>query len=229
MISNARPASLSTQLKLSLGLCILLLASSAYCAPLYKWVDEDGSIRYSDNLPSSQTQKRFQTLSPEGRLLSTKEAPKSPAELQRERDEKKRIEDEARIKAEVEARLVAAQEHHDNVLLMTFTDEKEIIEAQNERLAVIDSVIQLLGKNITTEQEKLQREERIAKQTYTDKNIEIPGGQAQKIEYFTEKLLSKQQSLDLKLQERDRVKQQYTTDLIRYRELIRLRSEAEAE
>ena len=196
-----------------------LFAGGLYAASLYKWVEEDGQIRYSDTLPSHQSNKRFQKIAPDGRVLITKEAAKSREELQRERDEKQRLELEMQIKAEKEAREVALQEHHDNVLLMTFTNEDEILEAQNERLAVIDSVINLLQKNIETEMGKLEAEEKTAKRRFTDKGLEIPGGQAQKIEYHTEKVLTKQQHLSLKMDERERVKQQYVTDLIRYREL----------
>jgi len=195
------------------------LAFPLHSATLYKWVDESGAIRYSDTLPTEQAKKGFQQIAPDGRIIVTREAAKSREELQRERREKKQREEEMRIKAEELARAVALKEHTDNVLLMTFTDETEIIEAKNERLAVIDSVIQLLHKNIATEQNKLKAEEQIAKQQYTDQNKPIPGGQAQKIEYFIEKVLSKQHLLELKLEERERVKQQYISDLMRFREL----------
>jgi single-stranded DNA-binding protein len=201
------------------------LALPAYSAQLYKWVDENGQIRYSDNITSDQSKKAFQTLTPDGRVLSTKEASKPPEQIREERAEKNRQAEELRIKAEVNARLAAMQEHHDNVLLMTFTNEKEILVAQDERLSVIDSVIQLLKKNINTEQEKLQKEEARAKALYLDKNLPVPGGQAQKIEYFTEKVLTKQQHLSLKIDERDKVKQQYIQDLIRYRELTKLKKQ----
>jgi len=117
------------------------------------------------------------------------------------------------------------KEHHDNVLLMTFTNETEIVSAQNERIEVIDSVINLLRKNILLEQEKLEQQEKQVKQAYTDKGKEVPGGYAQKIEYSINKILSTQQQLDLKIKERDSVKQQYIEDLIRYRELIKLKKE----
>ncbi len=198
------------------------LALPTYSAQLYKWVDENGQIRYSDNITSDQSKKAFQTLTPDGRVLTTKEASKPPEQMREERAEKNRQAEELRIKAEVNARLAAMQEHHDNVLLMTFTNEKEILVAQDERLSVIDSVIQLLKKNINTEQEKLLKEEARAKALYLDKNLPVPGGQAQKIEYFTEKVLTKQQHLSLKIDERDKIKQQYIQDLIRYRELTKL-------
>ncbi|MBC8211531.1 MAG: DUF4124 domain-containing protein [Gammaproteobacteria bacterium] len=200
-------------------------AAALYAAPLYKWVEEDGQIRYSDTLPTQQSSKRFQKIAPDGRILITQEAAKSREEIQRERNEQQRLDREMKLKAETEAREAALQEHHDNVLLMTFTNEEEILEAQDERLAVIDSVINLLHKNIESEMEKLETEERIAKQRFTDKGKVIAGGQAQKIEYHTDKVLSKQQHLSLKMDEREKVKQQYVTDLIRYRELKQLQKE----
>lgn len=208
--------------------CILILYLSvlpAAAQTLYKWTDKDGVIRYGDVLPSEQVGKEYQLLTPDGRILKSQQAAKSPEQIRQERAERRRKEKAQKIQAEINARQAAIQQHHDNVLLMTFTNEKEIGIAKDERLAVINSVIDLLRKNIETEKAKLQREQKIAKQLYLDKGLEIPGGQAQKIEYFTEKVLSKQQHLSLKLQEREKVIQQYHEDLIRYRELVKLKKQ----
>ena len=222
-VASVKPASI-----LCYSYCFifsLFLAMPAYSAQLYKWVDDDGVIRYSDSLPTVQSKKKFQVVTPDGRVLSTQEAAQSPEQIREERAAKNRVADEMRIKAEVDARLAARQEHHDNVLLMTFTNENEILAAQDERLSVIDSVIKLLKRNIETEQGKLLVEEKRAKTLYLDKNRTIPGGQAQKIEYFTEKVLNKQQHLSLKFKERAKIKQQYVQDLIRYRELTALKKQ----
>lgn len=225
MITNSSnlPVSSAIFFQLSCSFFLTILISfPVSSSSLYKWIDENGEVRYSDNLPSDQTKKGFQTITPDGRVLTIKEKAKPPQQIREERAAKKRLAEESRIQAEVNARLSAMQEHHDNVLLMTFTNENEILEAENERLAVIDSVIQLLKKNVITEQEKLKVEEDRAKRLYRDKNIPVPGGQAQKIEYFTDKVLSKQQHLSQKIAERKKVKQQYVKDLIRYRELIKI-------
>jgi len=215
-VLSVRPASI-----LFCSYCLILsqfLAVPAYSAQLYRWIDEDGVIRYSDSISSVQSKNTFQIVTPYGRVLSTKEAAKPPEQAREERATKNRQAE----KAEVTARLAAIQQHHDNVLLMTFTNEGEILVAQGERLSIIDSVITLLKKNILTEQGKLLVEEKRAKTLYLDKNRTIPGGQAQKIEYFTEKVLAKQQYLSLKIEERGKIKQQYINDLIRYRELTKL-------
>lgn len=187
--------------------------------PLYKWMDEKGHIRYSDNLPADQKKKAHQTLSGEGRILDTKQDAIPPEELARMREEQKRQQEEARRKAQEAARIQAIKDHHDNVLLMTFSNEEEIVEAQDERASVIESVISLLRKNIKNEQVKLERLEQRAQERYIDKDKVVPGGLAQNIEYFQEKILGIQQQLSLKLEERERVKRQYVEDLLRYREL----------
>ncbi len=212
-------------------LCSILLLLSSYTVAgqnLYKWIDDDGVIRYGDVLPREQANKAYQLIDPDGRVLKTQQAAKSPEQIRQERAEKRRKEKEARIQEEVRARLAAIKEHHDNVLLMTFTNEDEIRIAKNERLAVINSVIKLLRKNIATEKQKLAREEKVAKELYLDKGIEVPGGQAQKIEYFSQKVLTKQQHLSQKLEERAKITEQYNKDLIRYRELIEQKKREDA-
>lgn len=202
------------------SLCVLLLyQSTAFSARLYKWIDEDGQIRYSDSLPAAQSTKRHQTLTPDGRVLQTMEAAIPAEQLASERAEKKQLEKEARLKTEQIEHQKSIVDHHDNVLLMTFSNESEILEAQNERAAVIDSVINLLRKNIKHEQIKLDRLEQRADEAYIKEGLTVPGGLAQNIEYFAEKILGIKRQIGVKLIEREKVKQQYALDLLRFREL----------
>jgi hypothetical protein len=193
----------------------MLFQSSAQAAKLYKWVDEEGNIRYSDRLTVDQAKQRHQTLTPDGRVIETKEKSLSDAE----RAEIARQKELERIEAEKQAKIKAEKDHHDRVLMMTFTSENEILEAQKERIEVIDSVIQLLKKNIKTEQGKLLELEQRAQTQFISKNRAVPGGLAQKIEYYSEKILNKQKQLELKIGEKSRINQQYANDLDRYREL----------
>ena len=218
-MTRASSSRVVLSLACSAATLLLFAGGSASAQQLYKWTDEEGHIRYSDHLPADQKKKRHQKLSPDGHVIQTEEAAIPPEELARRRAEQKRQEEEAKRLAEQAAKERAIKDHHDNVLLMTFSNEKEIIEAQNERVAVISSVITLLRKNISNEERKLAELEKSAHDLYLSKNRVVPGGLAQNIEYFQEKILGIQQQLALKLEERDRVKQQYVVDLLRYREL----------
>ena len=109
---------------------------------------------------------------------------------------------------------------------MTFSSEKELELARNDRIEVIDSVIRLINKSITSTQETLSGLQANAENIYTSKGKEIPGGLAQKIEHFTRKIESRTDQLILKIEEKDRINEQFQLDLARYREL---KAEAEAE
>jgi uncharacterized protein YaiL (DUF2058 family) len=188
---------------------------------LYKWVDEDGQVRYSDTLPSEQVRKPHQQLDPDGRVIESHAARKSAEEIRREREEEQRRVEAERLEAERQAKIRAEKEHHDRVLLMTFTSLDEIRDAEQERVAVIDSVIGLLRRNIDQEIQTIESLEARAMRDYISQGQEVPGGLAQSIEYFNEKLLNKQKQLELKLDERQRIKRQYAEDMIRFDELTR--------
>lgn len=201
---------------------VLLLASilfafskQAGAGALYKWVDENGQIRYSDRLPAKQVKKKHQQLNSQGVVLSTKEAAKSDEELAAEAEAKRKLEEQ---EAE-EARLKEIQYKKDQVLLLTFSSEEELSLARDDRLEVLDSVINLINKSITSTQQQLQQLITSAEDIYLSKGKEVPGGLAQKIEHFTGKLESRYAQLELKMDKKDQINEQYALDLARYREL----------
>lgn len=200
----------------------LLVSAVLLCVPaanvagaLYKWVDEDGNIRYSDRLPPSQSARKHQQLNSSGMVVNTREAAKSNEELAAEA-EAKRI---AAEKAAEEARLKKIQDHQDQVLLMTFSSEEELELARENRLAVLNSVIQLINNSIETTQAKLTELQDNADRNFLSQGKEVPGGLAQKIEFFTRKVETRTEQLELKLEEKAKINEKYDTDLARYREL----------
>jgi hypothetical protein len=198
---------------------LLALTCSTQVWALYKWVDENGQIHYSEQLPVDRSKQRFQTLDKSGRLIDTQEAKKTPAQKRQERAEQERLQREEEARKREEERIRQEKAFNDNVLLMTFTSEQEIVEAKKERIDVIDSVIGLLLKDIEAEESKLRDLQDRAKATYTDKGKDIPGGLAQNIEYSLVKIANHKEHLQLKLEERDKIEQQYIDDLERFRVL----------
>ena len=199
------------------GLLAGLLALAALlpvdAAKLYKWVDDEGNIRYSDRLPPEQAKKKHQQLNRQGVVVTTTEDARSPEEIAAEA-ERKRKEEEAAAEA---ARLKAIQDKKDNVLLMTFSSEEELGIARDNRIDVLDSVINLIEKSIETTQQKLERLQQNADENYLSKGQEVPGGLAQKIEHFTRKIESRNEQLLQKLEEKAKINAQYEVDLERYR------------
>lgn len=192
-------------------LCVV--STQANAAALYKWIDENGQIRYSDRLPAAQVKKKHQQLNSQGVVLSTKEAAKSEAELAAEAAAKLKLEKEEAI----QAKLDEEQNKKDQVLLLTFSNEKELGLARSDRIEVLDSVIKLISKSIAATQQTLDELEASAEQNYLSQGKEVPGGLAQKIEHFTRKKESRIAQLDSKLLEKEKINEQYEIDLARYR------------
>ena len=200
---------------LLLGALLCASSLSANAANLYKWVDENGNIHYSSQLPPKQTRKGHQQLNSQGVVLTTKEAAKSAEELAAEAEAKRKLEE----KQAEEARIKAAQDARDRVLLLTFSSEAEIEHARENRIEVIDSVIRLINSSIETTQTKLDELKHSAETHYTSQGNEIPGGLAQKIEHAERKIESRTAQLQAKEEEKAKIYQKYETDLERYRAL----------
>jgi hypothetical protein len=199
---------------------VLLLATAlcpvfnlANAGALYKWIDEDGQIRYSDRLPAAQVKKKHHQLNSQGVVLSTREAAKSEAELAADAAARLKLEKEEAI----QAKLDEEQNKKDQVLLLTFSNEKELGLARSDRIEVLDSVIQLISKSIAATQQTLDELQTSADEIYLSKGREVPGGLAQKIEHFSRKKESRSAQLDSKMLEKEKINEQYEIDLARYR------------
>ena len=198
-----------------LALMVSAFSKLATAGSLYKWIDEKGQVRYSDRLPPSQVKKKHQQLNSQGVVLTTKEAAKTDEELAAEAEAARKLEEEnAR-----QAKLKEAQDKKDQVLLLTFSSEEELSIARDNRLDVLNSVIQLIKKSINTTQERLDELQRNADALYLSKGKEVPGGLAQKIEHFSRKLENRNAQLTSKLAEQEKINQQYEKDVARFREL----------
>jgi len=195
------------------GLCVFSGLASA--GALYKWVDENGQIRYSDRLPPAQSRKKHQQLNSQGVILSTREAAKSEEVLAAEAEARRKEEEQKAV----DTKLKEAQDKKDRVLLLTFSNEDELGLTRNDRIEVLDSVIQLINKSITSTQQKLDELQTNAEKIYTSKGNDVPGGLAQKIEHFTRKIENRNAQLDLKMFEKAKINEQYELDLARYRHL----------
>jgi len=196
-------------------LCLILLGicTAASAARMYKWIDENGHMRYADRLPPSQLKRQYQTLNAQGVVVSTRKAAKTEEEIKALKDAEKLLQ----AKQEIEKREQEAQGKLDRVLLLTFSSEKELSRAKDDRIKVLDSVIRLIYKSIASTQDRLVRLEGDAKRQYTSKGREVPGGLAQNIEESMRKIDNREKQLQVKLEEKYKIQGQFEIDVARFR------------
>lgn len=120
--------------------CIALLVFSLTWLPgtgvagkLYKWVDENGEVRYGDSIPPRYAGKSRDTLNNDGIVVHHKAAAKTPEQLANEARIKKAEAEKERIRKE--------KERQDQILLSTFTNEDEMVMTRDGKIQAIEAVI----------------------------------------------------------------------------------------
>jgi len=198
---------------------VLLSVNKSAEARLYKWIDENGQIRYGDQLPPEYANKKHFQLDQEGRVIMTKKAGKSPEQLKKEREQaKKDAEQKEKEKAEAEQQRIL-QQRQDRILLLTFNSEEDIFYSRDQRLQVLDTKISLLKKNKASSKEKLLVLQQQANDQYTSKKLEVPGGLQQKIEQMNRKINIADKNIQLSNFKREDVLSGFEKDLARFRDL----------
>jgi len=183
---------------------------AAQAGKLYKWVDENGQIRYGDRIPPQYARKSNETLNQQGITVDRKEAAKTPEQIAAAQ----RLE-EARQAAE---RVQQEKDRKDRILLDTFTNEDEMVLTRDGKIEAIEAIIRVT--NGRTEKLKLRLSElktraanieRSGKPVSDKLNAEISETRQQIAQNFT---YVKSRNSDQQL-----IREQFEVDIARFREL----------
>jgi hypothetical protein len=209
---DSRNRRMSPRARPSILLLLLVLACGAQ-GGVYRWVDADGNVHYTDTLPPTQVDKGHTEISEEGVRVRTVPPAKTPEEVQKERELE-------RLRAEQE-RLIEKQRTADQVLLRTFRSDDDIIMARDGKLAAIDAMIQATRTNARRQQEWLARLQGEAADLERA-GKPIPQKLSDNIA-ATEQAISRSYSNILgRESQKDRIRESFGGDLKRFRQLKNL-------
>jgi hypothetical protein len=208
------------QLQCVLGFLLLAL-SPVWAAKMYKWTDENGVVYYSDKLPPETVDKEHQEINSRGVTTKAINREKTAAEKQEEAVAKALAEAEKRRVAEEEAQ----QRARDELLLNTFTTERDLLLARQDRLDSIDSIINLTtSNNASMEQQANAAHKRI--ETLQKAGKDIPENVTKQLESLEGQLTKNRSFIQIKSEERIKLEQKFDADIRRYRELKGMAGEA---
>lgn len=196
------------------ALALLMMFTSPAIAKLYKWVDEDGNVFYSDQIPPEQSTKRHQLLDQRGIVRENVRRAKTPEEIQEERRQKE-------LQAERD-RAERAQQVRDQILLETFPTERDLIIARDDRLASVDSAITLATKTLDDLRVRYDKLDSEMKRLQAERQP-IPGNLAIDHRRVSGQFDAHSKALESRKEERENIVAQFEADLMRYRELRALR------
>ncbi len=190
-----------------------LAASPAAGGParLYRWVDQQGKVHYSDTVPAEAIRHRRVVYDKKQlRKLKVVEKPKTREELAREA----RL---AQLRQE-EKRLLEEQLAKDRALLRTYRTEEDLQLALRGQLDTIDARIRVLETNIQRLQSLLKR--KIAKAAEIERNGRtVPKSLAQDIASLRSQIRLSKTKIAHETQAKEALQRKFAQDLERFRRL----------
>jgi len=188
----------------------ILAATDTFAERMYKWVDEDGQVHYSNRLPPEASKQERKVINEQGRTLKVYRAPKTEAEKA----------EEARL-AELEARkqkILEQRRIHDRSLLATYSSKEDMLLARDGKLSSIESLIQLTNSRITSMQERLLVLSDEAAE-YERSGKQLPASLQQQITNLREQITKNKAFAADKHQEMEELRAQFDADIKRFNEL----------
>jgi len=132
---------------LALSAVLGFAAVSTHAGKLYKWIDDTGQIRYGDRIPPQYAKKKNETLNTQGIVVETKDAAKTPQQIEEEKRQAALEAEQERIRIEVARK--------DSILLDTFTNEDEMIMTRDGKIDAIEAIIRVTNDRIEKNKQRL--------------------------------------------------------------------------
>lgn len=194
---------------LSLFTCLLMVTVVADAKKLYKWVDENGNVTYSDQVPPDRIKKEHQELNKDGVVLEDVKRAKTEAEIKAVYAEEQRQKEQQRIAKENEIK-------RQNIL-KSYANEGEIVRLKEERVFAIEKNIESAKQNMVFQKKSLEDMMAIAA-SHERSGKKVSKALLSRIETIEEKIKDQNQFIESKQKELEKVKVQFDNALKVYRE-----------
>lgn len=196
-------------------LALAIVSGPAAAQKLYKWVDRNGQVHYGDKVPPEYADQDRDVLNKQGMAVGREQGAETPEEAR------------AREEGEKAAKAAEAQAQRDRMLLQSYqnVDEVELVRAR--RLDQIDAQLTIQEQSLTSlkarHAEQLKRARRYAPANPDPKALPMPEGLAEDIKRSESDIHTQQLNLGKRRQERAAVNAQFDADVMRLKELRRIR------
>lgn len=192
---------------LIVGLALLLSSEFASAKKMYRWVDENGNVYFSDQVPPEQAKHKRETLSEKARVVDVLEKAKTPEQI----EQQKRLD---ALRKEQE-KIVAQQASNDKVLLSTFRSLDDMNNAMENKLAGLDATQKVIEGNIERYEQQLQQQQKQAAD-YERNASKVPDKLLADIAASKQQIEATRQELDRHRLKRQATEKEFKADMARF-------------
>ena len=196
------------------NLFILTVSAFIFSQPAFAkfkcWTNNEGVKECGSYVPPEYSQKRIETRGESGRVTEVKERAKNKAELAE-------IERLKKLK-EVEDAKLAEQKKKDDILLKTFTRERDINMLRDSKINVIEGIITVTNSNNKALKKKLAKLQKKAANIEKRGN-KLPANLLEDIKTIENRIAKNNKSISAKREEQKEIKAKFAKDLERFHTL----------
>ncbi|MDF1584625.1 MAG: DUF4124 domain-containing protein [Methyloprofundus sp.] len=143
----------------SIALTSFITVSSPVTAKMYRWVDGNGNIYYSDKVPPQQSKLERKVLNEHGRIIETVDAAKTAEQFA--------LEQRLELLRQEQEKIIAQQKSNDKVLISTFRNIDDLrltldgkLSSVNAHKRMLEDALATLNDNLASARSKAAQEER---------------------------------------------------------------------
>lgn len=193
-----------------LGLLSIVITQPALAAKFKCWTNNEGVKECGSYVPAEFSQKRIETRSKSGRVVEVEKRAKTKAELAE-------IERLTQLK-KIEDAKIAEQKKKDDILLNTFTRERDINMLRDSKINVIEGIITVTNSNNKALAKKLAKLQKRAA-NIERRGKKPPANILDDIKTIENRISKNNSSISAKREEQKVIKDKFAKDLLRFHTL----------
>jgi phage-related minor tail protein len=188
-----------------------MLFTPAVQAKLYKWVDENGQVHYTDKVPTQYLTQHREVLNDQGAIVKDIKRALTPEEKEALKLEEKTRKEKEKVRLE--------QQRRDRILTDTYTTERDLVAARDARLEAIDSQINLAESIVKDSSNQVESTEKLITQLKAQ-GKQVPDATYAKLEREHRQLATQKEVAEKHKLKRKEIVEQFDGYIVRFRELM---------
>lgn len=204
------------------ALFALLFAGTAAAAKVYRWVDENGEIHYSESLPPDYQDKGHDILNRQGMVVEEgrKLTPEPPPEVPDVEEPQELPRDASGLpRPKAQYSEAEMQQRMDNFLMLRYESEQEILDAMNVEIQQLNYDRRLLEGSRASAEKAFRDHIKLAADRQRA-GLEVKPATVREINQNRAELANVEAALDGLQQREDTIRADFDKQLERYRYLV---------